>query len=73
MNSYYIKKTATGGKKEINDCYYYDVKKTTAYVRKQVKKIIKDEEGTIKLHDLIIDCSLVSHGQGVSTSVRITK
>ena len=73
MNSYYIKKTATGGKKKINGRYYYDSEETTARVKEQVEAIIKDEEGTIKLHDLIIDCSLVSHGQGVSTSVRITK
>ena len=62
----------TGGKKEINGRYYYDDEETTARVKKQVEVIIKDEKGTIILDDLIIDCSLVSHGHGVSTSVRIT-
>ena len=73
MNSYYIKKTATGGKKENNGRYYYDVEETKARVKEQVEAIIKDEKGTIVPDDLLIDCSLVSHGQGVSTSVRITK
>ena len=69
MNSYYINKTARGGKKMINGRYYYDREQTTDYVKGQVEEIIKDEKGTIIPDDLIIDCSLVSHGQGVITSV----
>ena len=73
MNSYYIKKTATGGKKEINGRYYYDSEETTARVKEQVEVIIKDEKGTIIPHDLLVDCSLVSHGHGVTTFMGITK
>ena len=66
-------KTPTGGKKKVNGRFHYDKDQTIQYVTKEVKKLINEKSLTIGIDDVVIDCVLVSQGQGVMVSGEITK
>ncbi|KAM7454162.1 hypothetical protein BLSTO_05082 [Blastocystis sp. subtype 1] len=64
LNSPRIVKSPTGGKKRVNGHYHYDRERTVKYVTDEVNKLIKEKNWPIGTGDVIIDCALVSNGQG---------
>ncbi len=73
FNSPRIVKSPTGGKKRVNGHYHYDRERTVKYVTDEVNKLIKEKNWPIGTGDVIIDCALASHGQGVVVNGGVTK
>ena len=52
----------------MNGHYHYDRERTVKYVTDEVNKLIKEKKWPIGTGDVIIDCALVSNGQGVAVN-----
>lgn len=61
----YLKKYSTAGKKKDNTGHFRYTRDTMIrYVERKVKEMFMKNEKP-EMNDLIIDCAIVSHGQGV--------
>ena len=61
----YLKKYSTAGKKKDNTGHFRYTRDTMIrYVERKVKEMIMKNKKP-EMNDLIIDCAIVSHGQGV--------
>ena len=66
----YLKKYSTAGKKKDNTGHFrYTRESVIRYVEGKVKERIMND-GRQNKNDLIIDCAIVSHGQGVMNITR---
>ena len=57
----------------MNGRFHYDKDQTIRYVTKEVNELIKEKGWTIGIDDVIIDCVLVSQGQGVMVNGEVPK
>lgn len=64
FNSEYVRKLSTAGKKKINGEFCYTRDSVINYVKGKVYQMMGHDYSSA-FGDLIIDCALVSHGQGV--------
>ena len=61
----YLKQYSTAGKKKDNTGHFRYTRDTMIrYVERKVKEMFMKNEKP-EMNDLIIDCAIVSHGQGV--------